>query len=172
MVNVYFITFMHIKVLRQDTIFLKVNSSIFKRKRERERKETRIRALVEVPQPLRNLDVKATSDGKWTYRVQRAWICFLSKRSLWQSLLGTHPDPFLCLSTPSQSFQASPLLFVSLMCSFLCCSFFRLHVGKTYNSLKMEKCQFVIEITCPQVHMYTYSKITYVQFAFYCKSNT
>lgn len=69
MVNVYFITFMHIKVLRQDTIFLKVNSSIFKRKRERERKETRIRALVEVPQPLRNLDVKATSDGKWTYRV-------------------------------------------------------------------------------------------------------
>lgn len=33
-------TFIHIKVLRQDTIFLKVNSSIFKRekKRERERK--------------------------------------------------------------------------------------------------------------------------------------
>lgn len=57
-------TFIHIKVLRQDTIFLKVNSSIFKRKKERERKETRIRALVEVPQPLRNLDVKATSNGK------------------------------------------------------------------------------------------------------------
>ena len=30
-------TFIHIKVLRQDTIFLKVNSSIFKREKKRER---------------------------------------------------------------------------------------------------------------------------------------
>ena len=56
-------TFIHNKVLRQDTIFLKVNSSILKREK-RERKKTRIRALVEVPQPLRNLDVEATSNGK------------------------------------------------------------------------------------------------------------